>query len=45
MEKMEHAEEDKKPERDLGLEALVKVLKREIPLKAHAHRADDILPL
>ncbi|HAA64862.1 MAG TPA: amidohydrolase, partial [Thermoanaerobacter sp.] len=42
MEKMEHAEEDKKPERDLGLEALVKVLKREIPLKAHAHRADDI---
>lgn len=42
MEKMEHAGEDKKPERDLGLEALVKVLKKEIPLKAHAHRADDI---
>jgi len=30
-------------ERDLGLEALVKVLKKEIPLRAHAHRADDIL--
>lgn len=44
MEKLEHAKDDpeKKPERDLGLEALVKVLKREIPLKAHAHRADDI---
>ncbi|AIS51728.1 amidohydrolase [Thermoanaerobacter kivui] len=42
MEKMEHADEDKKPDRDLGLEAMVKVLKREIPLKAHAHRADDI---
>ncbi|MGB9680528.1 MAG: amidohydrolase [Thermoanaerobacteraceae bacterium] len=44
MEKMEKAgsDPDKKPERDLGLEAMVKVLKREIPLKAHAHRADDI---
>ncbi|MHB8170582.1 MAG: amidohydrolase [Thermincolia bacterium] len=30
------------PERDLRLETLVKVLKREIPLRAHAHRADDI---
>jgi imidazolonepropionase-like amidohydrolase len=34
---------DKMPERDLGLEALVRVLKREIPMRAHAHRADDIL--
>ena len=25
------------------MEILVKVLNREIPLKAHAHRADDIL--
>ena len=33
--------EDK--ERDLGLEAMVKVLEGEIPLRAHAHRADDIL--
>ncbi|AFQ42737.1 amidohydrolase [Desulfosporosinus meridiei] len=34
---------DKLPERDLGLEVLVKVLNREIPLRAHAHRADDIM--
>jgi len=34
---------DKMPERDLKMEALVKVLNREIPIKAHAHRADDIL--
>ncbi len=27
---------------DFGLEALMKVLNKEIPLKAHAHRADDI---
>jgi len=30
-------------ERDLGLEVMVKVLRKEIPLRAHAHRADDIL--
>src|SRR5699024_9369610 len=34
---------DKAPERDLDMERLVKVLDGEIPLKAHAHRADDIL--
>lgn len=34
---------DKMPERDLKMEVLVQVLNREIPLKAHAHRADDIL--
>lgn len=34
---------DKLPERDLEMEALVKVLDKEIPLKVHAHRADDIL--
>jgi len=28
---------------DIKMEALVPVLKREIPLKAHAHRADDIM--
>lgn len=32
-----------KPDFDMKLEALLKVLKGEIPLKAHAHRADDIL--
>lgn len=36
-------EENDKPEYDMKLEALVKVLNGEIPLKAHAHRADDIL--
>lgn len=34
---------DKAPEFDLKLEALAKVIRKEIPLKAHAHRADDIL--
>jgi len=43
MEKKEAAEGDpeKMPERDLKLEALEPVLRREIPLRAHAHRADD----
>ncbi|MFW9925919.1 MAG: amidohydrolase, partial [Candidatus Thorarchaeota archaeon] len=47
---LEKAEEAKKkgeappspPKRDLGLETLIKVLNREIPIHAHAHRADDI---
>jgi imidazolonepropionase-like amidohydrolase len=30
-------------DRDLKLEALLPVLSREIPLKAHVHRADDIM--
>ncbi|MHA1906392.1 MAG: amidohydrolase [Candidatus Thorarchaeota archaeon] len=34
--------EPKPPKRDLGMETIAKVLKREIPLHAHAHRADDI---
>ena len=34
---------DKMPERDLKMEALILVLNKEIPIKAHAHRADDIL--
>lgn len=29
--------------RDLGLEQLTKVLNKEIPLRVHAHRADDIV--
>ncbi|MDR6226190.1 amidohydrolase [Desmospora profundinema] len=36
------ADPEKLPERDLKMEILVKVLKREIPVRAHAHRADDI---
>jgi len=31
--------------RDLRMESLVRVLKKEIPLKAHAHRADDIMTI
>lgn len=31
------------PERDLGKEALLPVIRRELPLKIHCHRADDIL--
>lgn len=42
--KLDAAAEDpsKKPAYDMKLEALLPVLRREIPLKAHAHRADDI---
>lgn len=37
------ADESKMPEYDRGLEAMLPVIRKEIPLKAHAHRADDIL--
>lgn len=37
------ADPDKAPERDLRMEVFVRVLKREIPVRAHAHRADDIM--
>ena len=36
-------EEGKDPAFDMKLEAMLPVMRREIPLKAHAHRADDIL--
>ena len=44
MEKKEAAGNDisKKPAFDLKMEALIPVLKQEIPLKAHAHAAEDI---
>lgn len=44
-EKLKAGESDpeKKPERDLGMENLVRVLEGEVPLRAHAHRADDIM--
>lgn len=43
-EKLEAAKEDpsKKPGFDMKMEALLPVIRKEIPLKAHAHRADDI---
>ncbi|NLJ80870.1 MAG: amidohydrolase [Firmicutes bacterium] len=31
------------PERDLKMEVLVRVLERKLPVRAHAHRADDIM--
>lgn len=37
------SEDNDKPDYDMKMEALLGVLKGEIPLKAHAHRADDIL--
>ena len=45
LKKLEAGEKDldKMPERDLKMEALVRVLRREHPLRAHAHRADDIV--
>ncbi|WP_458862779.1 amidohydrolase [Acidaminobacterium chupaoyuni] len=33
---------NKKPTYDMKLEAMLPVVRKEIPLKAHAHRADDI---
>ena len=35
-------ESGKEPNFDMKLEAMIPVIKKEIPLKAHAHRADDI---
>lgn len=41
--KKENAEEEEdKPDFDMKYESLIPVLKREIPLKVHAHRADDM---
>ncbi len=35
--------DDDKPDRDIAMEALLPVLDRELTVKIHAHRADDIL--
>lgn len=40
---MDDKEAGRNPAFDMKLEAMIPVLKGEIPLKAHAHRADDIL--
>ncbi|MBS4538100.1 amidohydrolase [Clostridium sp. D2Q-11] len=44
VEKQDRAEGDqtKMPEFDMKMEAMARVIRKEIPLKAHAHRADDI---
>lgn len=36
---------NKETKRNLGLEQLAKVLKKEIPLRVHAHRSEDILTI
>lgn len=38
----ENSEDNTKPDFDMKLEAMLPVLRREIPVKIHAHRADDI---
>ena len=40
---LEDKENGKNPAFDMKLESMIPVMKGEIPLKAHAHRADDIL--
>ena len=40
---LEDKESGKNPPFDMKLEAMIPVIKGELPLKAHAHRADDIL--
>jgi imidazolonepropionase-like amidohydrolase len=46
--KNENEEDEKKkkfvkpPKRDLGMEVLLQILDRKIPVRSHAHRADDI---
>ena len=40
---MKKKESDKDVDYDQKLEAMIPVVKRELPLKCHAHRADDIL--
>jgi len=37
------AKEEDKPDRDIAMEALLPVINRELTVKVHAHRADDIL--
>lgn len=46
LEKMEYSKKEGKPfERNLKWESLARLLKKELPLRAHAHRADDILTI
>lgn len=42
----ENAKKENKPfKRDIKMESIARVLNKEIPLKAHAHRADDIMTI
>jgi len=42
--KKENAVKEDEPfDRDIKMESLIRVIKKELPLKVHAHRADDIM--
>lgn len=41
--KLAETDPTKKPKFDMKLEAMLPVIRKEIPLKAHAHQADDIM--
>ena len=44
IQKKENAVKDNKPfDRDIKMESLIRVINKELPLKVHAHRADDIM--
>ncbi len=43
MEKSDNPDPEKRPARDLGLDVLASALRGDLPVKMHAHRADDIL--
>ena len=43
LEKFKQDDPTKYPEIDIRMDSIVRVLKKEIPLRAHAHRADDIM--
>ncbi len=46
LQEKENAEKENKPfKRDIKMESISRVLNKEIPLKAHAHRADDIMTI
>lgn len=46
LQEKENAEKENKPfKRDIKMESIARVLNKEIPLKAHAHRADDIMTI
>ncbi len=44
IQKKENAVKDNNPfDRDIKMESLIRVINKELPLKVHAHRADDIM--
>lgn len=44
IQKKENAKKEDKPfDRDIKMESLIRVINKELPLKVHAHRADDIM--